>query len=76
VEKLTLVVLAAGMGSRYGGLRQLDQITPESDTIIDFSIYDAIGAGFTKIIFVIRYRIKDEFIKIFDSELKDKIEVY
>ncbi len=52
MKKISLVVLAAGMGSRYGGLKQLDFMTPEKETIIDFSIYDAINVGFTKIVFV------------------------
>ena len=53
MKKHTLVVLAAGMGSRYGGLKQLDTFSPQGDTIIDFSIYDAIQAGFKKIVFII-----------------------
>ena len=75
MKKLTLVVLAAGMGSRYGGLKQLDKITNEGDTIIDFSIYDAINAGFTKIVFVIRKKIKDDFTDTFDTKLTNKVEV-
>jgi len=49
---LTLLVLAAGMGSRYGGLKQLDQVGPSGETIIDYSVYDAIEAGFNKIVFL------------------------
>jgi len=75
MKKITLVVLAAGIGSRYGGLKQLDTINDEGDTIIDFSIYDAIEAGFSKIVFVIRNDIKDDFIPIFDTKLKGKVEV-
>jgi len=75
MKKLTLVVLAAGMGSRYGGLKQLDKISLEGDTIIDFSIYDAIEAGFTKIVFVIRHSFKEEFYTIFDSKLNEKVEI-
>ena len=52
--KPTLVVLAAGMGSRYGGLKQVDQVGPSGETIIDYSVYDAIRAGFGKVVFVIR----------------------
>ncbi|MEN8186068.1 MAG: sugar phosphate nucleotidyltransferase [Bacteroidota bacterium] len=73
--KPTLVILAAGMGSRYGGLKQMDTFTPEGDTIIDFSLYDAIRAGFGKIVFIIRKSFEKEFKEIFDSKLKDKIEV-
>ena len=53
-NNLTLLVMAAGMGSRYGGLKQLDQIGPSGETIIDYSVYDAIDAGFNKVIFIIR----------------------
>ncbi len=75
MKKLSLVVLAAGMGSRYGGLKQLDTMTLEGDTIIDFSLYDAIEAGFTKIVFVIRKSFESEFKKQFDKKLKDKVEL-
>jgi len=74
-SKPTLVILAAGMGRRYGGLKQIDTFTPEGDTIIDFSIYDAIIAGFGKVIFVIRKAIKSEFNTIFNTKLSGKIEV-
>ena len=61
MTSLTLLVLAAGMGSRYGGLKQIDAIGPDGATIIDYSIYDALRAGFTKIVFVIRKDIEDAF---------------
>ena len=51
---MTLVVLAAGMGSRYGGLKQIDPITTNGEFIIDFSVYDAINAGFDKVVFIIK----------------------
>jgi len=54
----TLLVLAAGMGSRYGGLKQIDPVGPSGETIIDYSIYDAIRAGFGKLVFVIRRDIE------------------
>ncbi|MBQ4344346.1 MAG: nucleotidyltransferase [Muribaculaceae bacterium] len=59
--KPTLLVLAAGMGSRYGGLKQLDGVGPHGETIMDYSIYDAIQAGFGKIVFVIRHDFETDF---------------
>ena len=53
--------MAAGMGSRYGGLKQLDKVGPNGETIIDYSVYDAIQAGFNKIVFIIREDFKDDF---------------
>lgn len=61
--KPTLLLLAAGMGSRYGGLKQLDGLGPNGETIMDYSIYDAIKAGFGKIVFVIRKDFEDDFRK-------------
>ena len=58
---LTLVVLAAGMGSRYGGNKQLDGIGPNGEIIMDYSIHDAIEAGFTKVVFIIRTDLKEAF---------------
>ncbi len=63
--KPTLLILAAGMGSRYGGVKQLDQFGPNGETIIDYSLYDAIRAGFGKIVFIIREELKADFIEIF-----------
>jgi len=73
--KPTLLVLAAGMGSRYGGNKQLDTVGPSGETIIDYSIYDAIRAGFGKIVFVIRRDIEDQVRERFVERLKGKIEV-
>jgi len=73
--KPTLLVLAAGMGSRYGGLKQLDKLGPNGETIIDFSIYDAIRAGFGKIVFVIRKDIEEEFKEVVISRLTGNVEV-
>lgn len=69
------MILAAGMGSRYGGLKQIDEFTPEGDTIIDFSLYDALRAGFNKIVFVIRKNFEVEFKAIFNKKLQGKVEV-
>ncbi len=69
---LSLVVLAAGMGSRYGGLKQLDQLGPNGETLMDYSIYDAVRAGFTKIVFVIKKSIEDDFKKYVLSKLENK----
>ena len=74
-NKPTLVVLAAGIGSRYGGLKQLDTFTPEGDTIIDFSIYDALKAGFGKFVFIIRKSIEAEFRAEIDKKLEGKAQV-
>lgn len=62
IIKPTLIILAAGIGSRYGSLKQLDKLGPEGETIIDYSVYDAIQAGFGKIVFVIRKSIEHEFV--------------
>jgi len=61
MNNLTLLVMAAGMGSRYGGLKQLDTVGPNGETIIDYSVYDAIQAGFSKVIFIIRRDFEDQF---------------
>lgn len=74
-NKPTLVILAAGMGSRYGGLKQLDTFTLEGDTIIDFSIYDALQAGFGKFVFIIRKSFENEFKERFNKKLEGKAEV-
>lgn len=71
-QKPTLLVLAAGMGSRYGSLKQVDKLGPSGESIIDYSIYDAIRAGFGKIVFVIRKSIEADFREVF-SRFSDKI---
>lgn len=73
--KPTLVVLAAGMGSRYGSLKQIDKFGPNGETIIDYSVYDAINAGFGKIIFVIRKNIEKEFKEVFSNKYREKIPI-
>ncbi len=60
-DNLTLVVLAAGIGSRYGGLKQIDPMGPSGEIILDYSVYDALRAGFNKVVFVISKAIEDAF---------------
>lgn len=73
--KPTLLILAAGMGSRYGGLKQIEPFGPNGEAIIDYTIYDAIKAGFGKIVFVIRKSFAQEFKAKFEEKLQGKIEV-
>ena len=73
--KPTLLVLAAGMGSRYGGVKQLDRVGPSGETIIDYSLYDAIRAGFGKVVFIIRRDIERDFRDLFIDKLSGSIEV-
>lgn len=72
--KPTLFILAAGMGSRYGGLKQLDGLGPNGETIMDYSIYDAIKAGFGKVVFVIREYFQEDFKNIVLNKYKDIID--
>lgn len=66
--KPTLVVLAAGLGTRYGGLKQIDAVGPNGETIIDYSVYDAVRAGFGKVVFVIRHYFEDAFVEKVSSK--------
>jgi len=72
--KPTLVIMAAGMASRYGSMKQIQQFGPGGETIMDYSIYDAIKAGFQKVVFIIRKDFADDFKAIFESKLKGRIE--
>ena len=72
---LTLLILAAGMGSRYGGIKQIDGFGPNGETIMDYSLYDAIRAGFTKIVFIVREEILETVKEKFEPKLKGKINV-
>ncbi|WP_316771618.1 NDP-sugar synthase [Pedobacter frigiditerrae] len=72
--KPTLLILAAGMASRYGSMKQIDGFGPNGETIIDYSIYDAIKAGFGKVVFIIKEEFVENFRSIFDAKLKGKIE--
>ena len=73
--KPSLLILAAGIGSRYGGLKQLDAIGPNGETIIEYSIYDAIITGFGKIVFVIKESIEKEFTELIIDKVKSYIDV-
>jgi hypothetical protein len=73
--KPTLLILAAGMGSRYGKLKQMDAFGPNGETIIDYSLYDAINAGFGKVVFIVRDFFKQEFETYFRNKLAGKIEM-
>jgi dTDP-glucose pyrophosphorylase len=70
---LTLVIMAAGIGSRYGGVKQLDGIGPSGETIMDYSIYDAIDAGYTKVVFIIRKELQEAFDNHYKDRFKGKI---
>lgn len=73
--KPTLLILAAGMGSRFGGLKQVEPVGPNGEAIIDYTIFDAIRAGFGKVVFVIRESFADAFKEKFEAKLKGKIDV-
>lgn len=74
-SKISVFVLAAGMGSRYGGLKQMEGFGPNGETIIDYSIYDAIKAGFDRILFVIRPDMEEAFKEVFLEKYEDKIDI-
>jgi len=71
--KPTLIILAAGMGSRYGSLKQVDAVGPNGETIIDYSVFDALRAGFGKIVFVIRKDIERDFLEVFGKRFDGKV---
>lgn len=73
MKKPTLIILAAGMGSRYGGLKQLDQMGPNGETIMDYSVFDALRAGFGKVVFVIRRDFEEAFKDRFIANIDEKI---
>jgi hypothetical protein len=75
MEQPTLLILAAGMASRYGSMKQIQSFGPSGETIVEYSIYDAIRAGFGKVVFIIRKEFADDFKKIFEPKLKGKIAV-
>jgi hypothetical protein len=70
VEKPALVILAAGLGSRYGGLKQIDPVGEHGELIIDYSIYDAVKAGFEKVVFIITHALRDDFMEVIGDRIK------
>ena len=75
MKKPVLVVMAAGMGSRYGGLKQIDPIDREGHIIMDFSIYDAVKAGFEKVVFIIKKENEEDFRNAIGDRLSKQIQV-
>ena len=71
----TLLILAAGMASRYGSMKQIQSFGPGGETIMDYSIYDAIRAGFKKVVFIIRKEFADDFKAIVEPQLKGKVAI-
>ena len=71
--RITLVLLAAGMGSRYGGVKQIDGVGPGGEAIIDYSIYDALRAGFTDLCFVVRAQIEDAVREFFAGKFPPEV---
>ena len=75
MKDITLVIMAAGMGSRYGGLKQIDPVGLHGEIILDYSVYDAIEAGFTKVVFVIKHEIEKDFKEIIGNKYDGRIKV-
>lgn len=75
MEKTTLVIMAAGMGSRYGGLKQIDPVGPNGEIIMEYSIYDAIKAGFGKVVFIIKKEIEETFRDVIGKKVEGLIDV-
>lgn len=74
MKKPSLVVMAAGMGSRYGGLKQLDPVGPNGEFIIDYSLYDAIKAGFSKVVFIVKEELQQDFHNTIGKRISSSIE--
>ena len=75
MKKPVLVIMAAGMGSRYGGLKQIDPVDEQGHIIIDFSIYDAIRAGFEKVVFIIKKANEKEFMEAIGNRIAKQVQV-
>lgn len=74
-KSATLVIMAAGMGSRFGGLKQIEPLGPNGEIILDYSVFDAVRAGFDKVVFLIKKAIEEDFRKITDGRYDEKIKV-
>ncbi len=74
-KDITLVVMAAGMGSRFGGLKQIEPIGPNGEVLLDFSVYDAVEAGFTKVVFVIKHAIEADFKAMVAKHIAKRVKV-
>lgn len=74
-KDITLVVMAAGMGSRFGGLKQIEPIGPQGEVLLDFSVYDAVKAGFTKVVFVIKHAIEKDFKEMVGKRIANRVKV-
>ena len=74
-KDITLVVMAAGMGSRFGGLKQIEPIGPGGEVLLDFSVYDAVKAGFTKVVFVIKHAIEKDFKEMVGKRIASHVKV-
>ena len=75
MKDITLVIMAAGMGSRYGGLKQIDPVGLNGEIILDYSVYDAIKAGFTKVVFVIKHEIEKDFKEVIGNKYDGKVKI-
>jgi len=74
-KDITLVVMAAGMGSRFGGLKQIEPIGPGGEVLLDFSVFDAVKAGFTKVVFVIKHAIEEDFKAMVGKRIAKRVKV-
>ena len=74
MKKPVLVIMAAGMGSRYGGLKQIDPVDEQGDIIMDFSIYDAVRAGFEKVVFIIKKENEADFKEAIGNRISRHVE--
>ena len=74
-KDITLVVMAAGMGSRFGGLKQIEPVGRNNEVLLDFSVYDAVKAGFTKVVFVIKHAIEEDFKAMVGKRIEKMVKV-